>query len=266
MQIKEYFTLDENEKQIYLAQIKQSDWGAGKYLYELLKSESLKKLCGEKAKVFLLTEKEKLISFCTFAEKDDIPTTELTPWVGFVYTFPNYRGNRRVGKLLEYAYSLAKLNGDKHIYISTNENGLYEKYGYTFYKMMKDINGEDSRVYITNVEKKDYSKIIGTKVCGIIDRPLGSRHPRHDEMIYPINYGYVSGVFAADGAEQDVYVFGTDKPLEKYIGKVIAVYHRLNDVEDKWIVSIGDRNYSDEEILSAINFQEQYFMGELYRK
>ena len=38
-------------------------------------------------------------------------------------------------------------------------------------------------------------------------------------------------------AEQDVYVFGTDQPLETYTGKVIAVYHRLNANEDKRIVS-----------------------------
>ena len=36
-------------------------------------------------------------------------------------------------------------------------------------------------------------------------------------------------VYAGDGAEQDVYVFGTDMPLKKCTGKVVAVYHRLND-------------------------------------
>lgn len=41
--------------------------------------------------------------------------------------------------------------------------------------------------------------------------------------------------------------------------------HRLNDVEDKWIVSLDGQQYTDEEILNAISFQEQYFMGELYR-
>ena len=35
--------------------------------------------------------------------------------------------------------------------------------------------------------------------------------------------------------------------------------------EDKWIVSLGDRDYADEEILEAIHFQEKYFEGELLR-
>ena len=107
--------------------------------------------------------------------------------------------------------------------------------------------------------------IIGKSVKGIIDRPTGSSHPRHPEMIYPINYGLVEGIMAQDGDEQDVYVLGTDEPIKSFEGKVIAVYHRLNDVEDKWIVSIDKKNYTDEEILKMIDFQEQYFKGRLLR-
>ena len=121
-------------------------------------------------------------------------------------------------------------------------------------------------------EKLDYSDVIGLTVSGKIDRPLNSSHPRHPEMIYPINYGYVEGVIAGDGAEQDIYLFDCNKPVETYTGKVIAVYHRTNDVEDKWIVVPEDSKYaanpsalSDEEILKKIEFQEKYFAGRLYR-
>jgi len=69
------------------------------------------------------------------------------PWIGFVYTFPKFRGNRFIGKLLEYAKNVAENNGANQIYISTSHTGLYEKYGYSFYKMMKDHEGHDSRVY-----------------------------------------------------------------------------------------------------------------------
>lgn len=96
----------------------------------------------------MLTEGGDLISFCTFADKDDIQPTELTPWIGWVYTFPHYRGHRYVGKLLSYAETLTKADGINSIYISTNHNGLYEKYGYEFFGMMKDVHGEDSRVYV----------------------------------------------------------------------------------------------------------------------
>lgn len=110
-----------------------------------------------------------------------------------------------------------------------------------------------------------YKDIIGSVVIGTVDRPLGSAHPKYPDMIYPINYGYVDGVFAGDGEEQDVYILGTDEPLKIYTGKVIAVYHRTNDTEDKWIVSVDGKDYPDEEILEKIEFQEKYYEGILLR-
>lgn len=114
-------------------------------------------------------------------------------------------------------------------------------------------------------DEPDYSHIIGKTVRGTVDRPLGTAHPRHPEMIYPVNYGYIDGVFANDGAEQDVYIFGTDKPLKNFEGRVIAVWHRFDDVEDKWIVSLNGEDIADEKILGDISFQEQFFYGKLYR-
>ena len=149
MKIIEYFSTD--NKEYWLSKIKESDWGAGQYLYELLKKQKLKQLVGENTRVFLLTDRKDLISFCTFAEKDDIQPTDLTPWVGWVYTFPKYRGNHCIGKLLSYIETLAEEEEVKNIYISTNHTGLYEKYGYEFFGIMKDIHGEDSRVYVRHL-------------------------------------------------------------------------------------------------------------------
>ena len=149
MKIIEYFSTDNQE--YWLSKIKESDWGAGQYLYELLKNHKLNQLVGENTKVLMLTDRENLVSFCTFAEKDDIQPTDLTPWVGWAYTFPKYRGNRYIGKLLSYIETVAEDEGVKNIYISTNHTGLYEKYGYEFYEIMKDINGEDSRVYVRHL-------------------------------------------------------------------------------------------------------------------
>lgn len=149
MNIIDFF--ESENRSHWLEEIKKSDWGAGQYLYELLQGDKLKELCGESTKALLLTDDDELISFCTYAEQDDIREPSLTPWIGFVYTFPGRRGHRYAGKLLEHAYSLAKAEGHKHIYISTGETGLYEKYGYSFWRMMKDINDEDSRVYRADV-------------------------------------------------------------------------------------------------------------------
>ena len=147
MKIIEYFTSDNQEH--WLKEIRKSDWGAGQYLYTLLKEGKLKKLVGRTALVPMLIEEEtqKLVSFCTFAPLDDIQPTALSPWIGFVYTFPEYRGHHYIGRLLAYAESLATVMGKEYVYISTGETGLYEKYGYEFFDFLKDIGGEDSRVY-----------------------------------------------------------------------------------------------------------------------
>lgn len=104
-------------------------------------------MVGENPKVLLLTDGDELISFCTYTEKDDIQPTVLTPWMGFVYTFPQYRGHRYVGKLFLEIEKLAKAENVQDFFISTGHTGLYEKYGCEFYQMMNDIHGEPSRVY-----------------------------------------------------------------------------------------------------------------------
>lgn len=145
MQVIEYFNCDRPEYWLY--QIKKSDWDAGQYLYELLSKNKLHDVVGENPKVLMLTNEDELISFCTYSEKDDIQPTMLTPWIGFVYTFPQYRGHRYVGKLFQEIENLAKAEKVHDIFISTNHTGLYEKYGCEFYQMMNDVHGEPSRVY-----------------------------------------------------------------------------------------------------------------------
>ena len=92
-----------------------------------------------------------------------------------------------------------------------------------------------------------------------IDRPLGSAHPRYPDMIYPVNYGEVPGVMAPDGEGQDVYVLGVNVPLESFTGPRIAVIHRRDDIETKWVLAPEGMTFTAEEILAAVHFQEQYF-------
>lgn len=92
-----------------------------------------------------------------------------------------------------------------------------------------------------------------------IDRPMGSCHPRHPDLVYRVNYGEIPGVLAADGDWQDVYVLGVDGPVETFTGELIAVIRRRNDVEDKWVLAPEGVRFTAEEIMSAVRFQEQYF-------
>ncbi|MCI5871508.1 inorganic pyrophosphatase [Streptococcus sp.] len=92
-----------------------------------------------------------------------------------------------------------------------------------------------------------------------IDRPIGSRHPQFKDMIYPIHYGYIKGIMGGDGQEQDAYLMGVRVPVSQYTGQVVAIIHRRDDVETKWVVAPEGCHFSKEEIEEAVAFQEKYF-------
>ena len=131
----------------WLNQMENCDWKAGRFLYTLLREDRFHTLYGEKARVLMLADGQKLVSFCTYAEKDDIPETELTPWMGFVYTHPDYRGSRLMERLSARVKELARDDGYDTVYLSTGETGLYEKYGAKYLTNMTDRRGESSRIY-----------------------------------------------------------------------------------------------------------------------
>ena len=98
---------------------------------------------------------------------------------------------------------------------------------------------------------------MGKVVHVVVDRPIGYLH--HGKILYPINYGYIPGVIAGDGEEQDAYILGVNEAVETFDGQVIAVVCRADDCEDKFVVAPIDSCYTKEEIREAVEFQEQYF-------
>ena len=111
-----------------------------------------------------------------------------------------------------------------------------------------------------NMSKEYLGKIVNVKM----DRPMGSKHPKHGFM-YPVNYGYIPNTVSGDGEELDAYVLGVFEPLESFEGKVIAIIHRINDNDDKLIVVPKNKNYTNEQIRALTEFQEQWFESEILR-
>ena len=105
--------------------------------------------------------------------------------------------------------------------------------------------------------------MIGNIVKVIVDRPLGTFHPKHKDIFYTVNYGYIPGIITADGEEQEAYILGVDEPVKEFVGKVIAVIHRFDDVEEKWIVAPEGVSFTTEEIHRQVAFQERYFYTEI---
>lgn len=114
------------------------------------------------------------------------------------------------------------------------------------------------------MEKVNAKDFLGKEVSIEIDRPLGTRHPKHGFM-YMLNYGFIPNTISGDGEELDAYLVGEFEPVEKSDGKVIAIIHRINDDDDKLIVSKEGKEYSDDAIRTLTEFQEKFFESVIIR-
>ena len=102
--------------------------------------------------------------------------------------------------------------------------------------------------------------MLGKSVHVTVDRPVG--HDHHG-IRYPVNYGYISGMMAGDGEEQDVYILGISHPLSEFDGVIVGGVLRKDDCEDKLVAAPAGMDFSREEIARAVYFQEQYFDSEV---
>ena len=145
----------------------------------------------------------------------------------------------------------ARHRGVSQISLEATDSGrpLYEKFGFVPMTHEMELPPADAP--------------LGRTVTVTVDRPLGSRHPEHPELVYPVNYGFVCGVPAPDGEDQDAYVLGVNAPVESFTGRVAAIVRRADDVEDKWVVCPEGVRYGASEIMEQVRFQEQYFDSDI---
>ena len=123
---------------------------------------------------------------------------------------------------------------------------------------------EGKRDFIVYTLRKALVKsYLGKTITIKIDRPIGSLHPKHPELVYPINYGYIPNGFGSDGEELYVYLLGIDVPVEEYTARIIGIVHRHNDVEDKLVAAPEGLNFDKNKILESVSFQEQYYESEI---
>ena len=108
------------------------------------------------------------------------------------------------------------------------------------------------------MKKVSYKDFLGKKVKIVMDRPMGSKHPKWN-FIYPINYGYVPNTISGDGEELDAYIVGVFEPVKEYEGKCIAAIHRLDEDDDKLVIAPEEKLYTKQQIEALVEFQERFF-------
>ncbi len=86
-------------------------------------------------------------------------------------------------------------------------------------------------------DPEHYLKLLGTEVEVLVDRPIGTVHPDIPTLTYHTNYGYIPGTMAGDGEEIDAYILGVYYPIQRFVGRCIAVILRRDDDEHKMVVA-----------------------------
>lgn len=88
----------------------------------------------------------------------------------------------------------------------------------------------------------------------VIDRPKGSRHPRHPEMGYPLDYGYLKGTTGGDGNETDVW--RGSRGDNRLVAVACTVDTLKGDAEVKLLIG-----YTDQEISVVDGFHNSDLMS-----
>ena len=150
MKIVSFFESD--RKAELIEKIAACHWSAAAFLCSLLKNGTFFETLGGFGNLYLLMDGDNLVSFATLTGQDAVRDESLFPWIGFVFTVPEYRGHHHAGKILAHAEAIAASRGHSRVYIATDHVNLYEKYGYTYMENRIDCWGDDMRVLYKDLE------------------------------------------------------------------------------------------------------------------
>ncbi len=165
--------------------------------------------------------------------------------------FYDYKGHK-INIVLRSIEKLRKIAEEK---IDLLQKEIFRKS-----EILLDNDGEVAGLFKEINKISNYASVfLGKTVTIKIDRPIGSKHPKHG-FVYEVNYGFVPNTKAPDSEEIDAYLLGVNESVDEFTGKCIAVIHRKNDNDDKLvIIPENAKEMNDEEILKVVNFQEKWF-------
>ena len=98
---------------------------------------------------FLCMDGEKIVGGLGVIENDFHNRPDLTPNVCAVYSEPDCRGQGIAGVLLDYVCRDMQTHGVGTLYLLTDHDSFYERYGWEFYCMVQGDGEEQmSRMYV----------------------------------------------------------------------------------------------------------------------
>jgi len=96
---------------------------------------------------YVLVNDNEIVGCFGLIINDFVSRHDLYPWFSSLFIEPEHRGNRLSETMFEYAFKVVKSMGYRNLYLTTDHDGLYEKFGWIRIEDAYDPSGEVTRVY-----------------------------------------------------------------------------------------------------------------------
>lgn len=119
-------------------------WKAGKSLADSMENHIFE----DWERVIAALENDKICGYCAVAKNDCIPNVHYTPYIRYVFVEEKYRGHRLSQKLLQYAMDYLKSMDFGEVYLISDHENLYEKYGFCVIERHIALWGSEEKIYM----------------------------------------------------------------------------------------------------------------------
>lgn len=103
---------------------------------------------------YIVLQNEKIIGSFALLRNDLISRQDLTPWFACLYVVPESRGQKVGEALLNHAIEETRKIGYENLYLCTDIDGYYEKYGWKHSANAYLFNGVETKVYEKSTQVK----------------------------------------------------------------------------------------------------------------
>jgi predicted N-acetyltransferase YhbS len=100
---------------------------------------------------FLMLEAAEVIGCYALLTNDLVSRQDLWPWLGCVFIEERCRGRALGARLLAHGLSEAARIGFEKVYLNTDHDGYYEKYGWIRMEDGFNLAGERGRIYFHGI-------------------------------------------------------------------------------------------------------------------
>ena len=118
-------------------------WKAGPSLADEMRRNAF----SEWERVFAAKSGGEFAGFCTLAKEDCIKGIPYSPFVGYVFVAEKFRGRRLSQKLIEAAEEYARSLGFDRVYLISDHENFYEKYGFSVIERKAAPWGAMEKIY-----------------------------------------------------------------------------------------------------------------------